>query len=223
MSRINNSTAGVKISYISTTNTFSVSAKDYGSSGAVDIKDSNGSNLATALFGTDYTINQAQDAKLEVSFDGGSSYQAITRMLQLFTLGRSHASSCSASGTGDTQENISFSVSTMQTVFYKEKIVGFCHRYNSVITLISNKLTKTQSTDEQYLPLTDGTKRNMSDDEIKKWETEAKKVLKNDNYLQNIITDHRSSMNTVVKGLDTTFSSSGSVQKHTTGEQRTRK
>ncbi|MFA0815056.1 MAG: flagellar filament capping protein FliD [Anaerofustis sp.] len=208
MSRINNSTAGVKISYISTTNTFSVSAKDYGSSGAVDIKDSNGSNLSTALFGTDYTINQAQDAKLEVSFDGGSSYQAITRSSNSFTLD-GVTLQLLGKADGDTQENISFSVSTDADSFYK-KISDFVTDYNSMITLITNKLTETQSTDEQYLPLTDEQKEDMSDDEITNWETEAKKgLLKNDSYLQNIITDLRSSMNTVVKGLDTTLSSIG--------------
>ena len=153
MSRINNSTAGVKISYITTTNSFTVSAKNYGSAGSVDITDSNGSNLATALFGTGYTVSEAQDSKIEVSFDGGSTYQWVTRSSNSFTL---DGVSIQLLGKADgaTQENISFSVSTDSDALY-DKISSFIEDYNSIITLISDKLTETQANDEQYLPLTD--------------------------------------------------------------------
>ena len=54
----------------------------------------------------------------------------------------------------------------------------------------------------------------MSDDEIKSWETEAKKgLLKNDQYLTSILTDFRTSMNTVVTGLNTTLSGIGIATK----------
>ena len=208
MSRINNSSAGVKISYITTTNSFAVSAKNYGSAGSVDITDSNGSNLATALFGTGYTVSEAQDAKIEVSFDGGSNYQWVTRSSNSFTL---DGVSIQLLGKADgaTQENISFSVSTDSDILYN-KISSFIEDYNSIITLISGKLTETQANDEQYLPLTEEQKKDMSDDEIKNWETEAKKgLLKNDQYLASILTDLRTSMNTVVTGLNTTLSGIG--------------
>lgn len=208
ISTINNSGAGVKISYISTTNAFTVSASDYGTGGAVDLADSGGSNLATALFGSGYTITQGQDAKIEISFDGGSNYQWVTRNSNSFTL---DGVSIQLLGKADgaEQENISFSVSTDADALYK-KLSDFISDYNDIINLITSKITEKQSTDETYLPLTDEQKKEMTDDEIKNWETEAKKgLLRNDKYLNDILTDMRSAMTSVVTGVDTTLSKIG--------------
>jgi flagellar hook-associated protein 2 len=107
------------------------------------------------------------------------------------------------------QENIRFSVSADAQAMY-QKLSDFVDDYNEIIDLITSKITEKQSTDEAYLPLTQEQKDEMTDDEIENWESEAKKgLLRNDRYLNNILSDMRSAMSSVVEGANTTLSKIG--------------
>ncbi len=222
--RINNSDANVNISYISTTDTFSVTAKESGTNGKTEFIDSGSSNLATALFGQadydsdsdgqinigsgNYAVSAGKDARLEVSFDGGSTFQWINRSTNSFGLdGVSIELLGKAEGTA--QENIKFTVANDIDSLYK-KVEEFITDYNSIIELLSSKITEKQSSDEAYLPLTDEQKKEMTDDQIEDWEKEAKKgLLRNDQYLNNILSGMRSALNNTVKGTDLTLAKIG--------------
>lgn len=81
-----------------------------------------------------------------------------------------------------------------------DKIDGFLKKYNAIVDKIQTRLTEKK--DLNYKPLTDTQKKEMKDDEIKAWEERAKKgVLKNDNNLQNLLSDLRSSFMTAVDGV----------------------
>lgn len=68
---------------------------------------------------------------------------------------------------------------------------SFITDYNNVIGKIQSKLTeKKQYT---YKPLTDDQKKDMKDTDIANWETKCKQgILKNDSYLENMLTNLRS-------------------------------
>lgn len=77
MSDINNSDAGVKVTYSSTTNQFAFTASNGGSGGRVEINNDNNNNLAAAIFGSvtydsntgDMTV-KTKDSTVTVNKDG---------------------------------------------------------------------------------------------------------------------------------------------------------
>lgn len=72
-------------------------------------------------------------------------------------------------------------------------IKSFIEDYNKLIDKV-NKLN-TEKRNYNYKPLTEEQKKEMSEDEIKKWETQAKKgILKGDSYLNNMMSELRTSM-----------------------------
>lgn len=72
-------------------------------------------------------------------------------------------------------------------------IKGFVDSYNDTINKLYSKVQETRN--RKYAPLTDAQKEEMSEDEIKKWEEKARSgLLRNDMYLQNTISNLRSSM-----------------------------
>ncbi|WP_460283960.1 flagellar filament capping protein FliD [Clostridium botulinum] len=89
-------------------------------------------------------------------------------------------------GAGD----ITFSVDKNNTDEIVKNLKNFLDDYNKIIEKIEGKLTeKKQFT---YKPLTDEQRKDMKDDDIKKWEEKAKQgILKNDDYLEQLMSDLR--------------------------------
>ena len=73
-----------------------------------------------------------------------------------------------------------------------EKINKFVEAYNVLMENINAKLHETRTYDKashsyKYMPLTDAQKEEMTDDQIKNWETQAKKgIMKNEYILQSL-------------------------------------
>jgi flagellar hook-associated protein 2 len=79
----------------------------------------------------------------------------------------------------------------------QKRIATFVSDYNTLIGNITAKLQEKKYSD--YLPLTAAQKADMSEDQIKQWETKSKSgLLKNDSYLTSIINQMRSAINTAV-------------------------
>lgn len=198
--------AGVTISYSSVTDTFSVKADKTGANGKVVIADSGTSNLASVLFGvsgTDYTVTDGTNFVASMSFDGGNTYVDVTRSSNSFTID-DVTLSFSAKADGDAEENISFTADDNVDDLY-DKLSGFIDDYNEIMDWLNTKINETlygrtssDDTDE-YLPLTDEQKEDMSDDEIEAWEEKAKTgLLRNDSSLYQITLNLRESMNDLV-------------------------
>ena len=84
-----------------------------------------------------------------------------------------------------------------------KKIKSFVEDYNKLVDKV-NKLN-TEKRNYSYKPLTEAEKKDMTDDQIAKWEAKAKQgILKGDNYLNNMLSDLRTSM--FGKSGDTLFS-----------------
>ena len=206
ITRINgNSDIGVKISYSSVTDTLSVKSTVMGTSGNITIADSNGSNLATALFGTqgtDYNIEQGTDFEAQMSFDGGKTFTDVVRTSNAFTV--DDVTLTFTEGAQNVTEPITFTSEADTDAMYN-KIKEFVDGYNEILGWMNTKVkeskygrTSVEDT-EEYLPLTDEQKEEMSEKEIEQWEEKAKTgLLKSDNNLYQISINMRRAMNDLI-------------------------
>lgn len=102
------------------------------------------------------------------------------------------------SGTVNQYTSISLSGSTDVTAL-KDKIVSFINDYNTLLSSINTKLYEKR--DKNYLPLTDEQKKEMTDDQIEKWETKAQAgLLRKDSDLERITNTMKNSMSSVISG-----------------------
>lgn len=80
----------------------------------------------------------------------------------------------------------------------KDKIVSFINDYNSLLESINTKLYETRN--KSYTPLTDDQKKEMSDDEIKKWEDKAQTgLLRKDSDLEQYANQMKEVMSTFLE------------------------
>lgn len=208
--------AGVTISYSQTQNSFRVVADDSGSQGKVVIKDAlndrtSKGNLAEVLFGisgTNYTATDGADLKMSICLNGNPTPTAITRSSNNFTIDGvslqiNSTFNVKADGTiDDPTKKATFSATNETDDLYK-KVVDFVNEYNKIIddanTQTSQTVERNSKHKVKYEPLTDDQKKTMTDDEIKKWETNAKKgLLQNDNALNSILSDMNTAMTSAV-------------------------
>jgi len=200
INKINNDVdAGVRITHSSTTDTFTVVSDDTGAHTKVKIEDVDGSNLASVLFGTagtDYTVTDGTDAKLEVTMNGSTS--VIERSTNTFTFDGINIELSNASLNA---ENVKFNVSN-NTDSIVENMAKFINDYNEIVTYLDNKIMETPN--KGYAPLTDAQKKEMSESQIKAWEEKAKAgMLYSDRTMYSALYDLRNAMTDAVKGAGT--------------------
>lgn len=83
-----------------------------------------------------------------------------------------------------------------------EKVEEFVEKYNEILATLYEKSSEKRPTSNgnYYLPLTDEQKKAMSDDEIEKWEEQAKKgLLYGDSILKGAVDSFRSAISRVVE------------------------
>ena len=183
--KINNSKAGVKVSYQSISDQFVITSTENGAAGEItfDAAKDGKSNLAALMFGTptegtNYT--KGQDAILSVSYPGSNQEIEITRSSNSFdldginvTLKGTFGYDASGAKISDT-EAVTFtgsvdSENTTKTV--KEMIEAF----NDILKLVNTEVSTKPN--RKYAPLTDEQKEELSDKTIEKWEEKAKAGL----------------------------------------------
>jgi flagellar hook-associated protein 2 len=87
-----------------------------------------------------------------------------------------------------------------------ETVKNFINLYNDTIDAINKKLTEERYRD--YLPLTDEQKKELTEDEIKKWEEKARSgLLRSDQLVMSIRDKMRQILYTPVEGLPAEFDS----------------
>lgn len=215
INKINNDAdANVTVSYSSTLDRFSITAKSGGSGSQVNIQDVSG-NLANVLFsskdaeGNYATIKgtEGQDAVLNVIFDGDDAANAteITRSSNSFTMdGVNFELLKETTGPGsdiNAGNPITFTPKT-QTDDMVKKIKTFVDDYNAILATVNDLVSEKKPTDAKYLPLTDAQKSEMKDTQITDWEKKAKQgLLFNDSLLSSFAQDWRHGMTDVVSSM----------------------
>ena len=184
--QVNASDAGVKMSYNSLSDSFTLESTQTGE--GFDINVSGG--FASKFFGEENTtLSQGQNAI--VNIDGvtvermtnnisvnGISFQARAVTGDYFDEGGNLLTGAdgklaAANGTEDKAATLTATKNTDEIV---KNIKGFVEEYNKLIEDL-NKLTHESKTYKDYAPLTDAQKEEMSESEIKKWEEKSKTGL----------------------------------------------
>ncbi|WP_052447321.1 flagellar filament capping protein FliD [Clostridium polynesiense] len=89
-----------------------------------------------------------------------------------------------------------------------EKFKGFIEKYNSLVEKINTKINEKK--EYKYRPLTEEQKKDMKEDEIKKWEEKAKTgLLKRDNNLSKLLSDLREAVYNTVEGAGVSITDLG--------------
>lgn len=180
MSKINNSQAGVTLSYSELTDTFVMTSKETGFGSEVKLEDMDGGNFLAALgltgdSATAPTVEEGQNAVFVV--DGTTTVERSTN-----TNINVNGVFISLSEVTDEAVDIEMKEDTSSM---KDLITNFVNDYNEMIELLNK--TRTEERVKGYDPLTEAQKEEMSDKQIEKWEEKAKAgVLRNDSTLNAI-------------------------------------
>ncbi len=211
ISKLNNDKeAGVNISYLNTTNKFSIAADEYGSTEKLSIADSGeGGNLAQMLFGkiADSSLSDeekgivaGQDLKMTIRYDGEDADTVIERNSNSVNL---DGVKFNVEGTFDeTSEAVTFK-SDVNTDDVVKVIKDMADDYNKILDKINEHVTTKKATKNgsTYEPLTDAQKKEMSKDEIEAWEKKAKEgLLFGDSTLSQLASKLRFAFSSIVAG-----------------------
>lgn len=187
---VNSSDAGVKMSYSSLTNSFSIEAEEQGSAGNIMIE---GNDFTNAIGLTDESgdmVNFSLGTNAVINVNGKEIYLNENS----YTVDGTTISFDESIEVGETY-TIELSKSSDNV---KDMIKSFVEDYNQLIDDVYEYIgtrPKTDSKGNGYDPLTDAEKEEMSEDEIKKWEDMAKVgALYNDSTVSNIMSKLRTMM-----------------------------
>lgn len=188
MSAVNSSNAGVTMSYLSSTDKFSIVSTAGGAAGRIEI----GGDDAKMLFGENesgYTVSQGTDAVIAVKYAGSDKEVELTRGSNSFTLDGLNISvsgtfGYKADGTLDTSAAVSFA-SKKDTDKITSAVSDMVKDFNAIVDLVNTQLTTKPNRD--YPPLTSDQKKDMTESQIKAWEDKAKGgLLFNDSDLRSL-------------------------------------
>lgn len=181
--QINESEAGVTLSYNALNDSFMFTSKESGLISKVDI-----SGTGLEVFGM--TAGNAQGTDASITIDG-TTYSSRTNTFTLDGLTYEITGNMTLS-----DEPVTFAV-TQNTDSVVDRVKEFVSEYNKLIESLNSMLST--RTNRKYYPLTDEQKGAMSDKDVEKWEYEAKiGYLYNDAHLNKLITTIRDSVSAQV-------------------------
>ncbi|MGB9780541.1 flagellar filament capping protein FliD [Caldanaerobacter sp.] len=202
ISKINNSTAGVTVTYDASLGRVFFISKTTGQSAKIDFtgSDAGGYDVLTNNFKitgltldsttntvTDGSIASGEDAEFTINNDPTKIYKS-TNSFTLLGL------NITLTGTGTTNLTVSTDVDKIYNT-----IKNFVDTYNDVITQMHTKLTEKRYYD--YPPLTDEQKQAMKENDIKLWEEKARSGdLANDETLMRAYYSLRQAISSTVSG-----------------------
>lgn len=198
MDKINDSDAGVTMSYSSLSGKMELKSNETGEINKITFDDTDNflvNSLKIDVTGvSDYTA--ATDAVF--SIDG----VVTSRSNNDFTI---DGANYSLKETSTTAIDIKLSPDTDGLV---EKITNFVDKYNEIIEVVNTKLDEKKYYD--YKPLNADEKEAMSDDDIELWEEKAKSgILGSSNELERIANELRTLIYEPIEGLDITLKDIG--------------
>jgi len=194
MSKISNdSDAGVIMQYDEISDTIKFTAKQLGAGSTIKLEEE-GSNFISSL-----NLSETAGKDAMVTIDGTHT---ILRSSNTFTI---NGITYNILKKSETEQTITLKQDT-EGIF--ESIKKFVEKYNEVIKVINDKLA--EKYDRNYLPLTDAQKKELKEDDIKRWEEKAKTgLLRNDRLLQDIVYNMRRALSDSVQGVSINLSSIG--------------
>lgn len=203
--KINEADLGVTASYDSDLNRFFLTTTTTGNAANISIASDTAGFISN--LGTDdntsilkLSINQGagvsyngQDASVDVGDAVGLESAGNTITVNGLTLNLKNTGNSTITVTRDTDAVVA-------------SIKEFVDAYNETLSTLNSKMQEER--DRDYAPLTDAQKKEMSETEIKNWEAKAHSgLLRNDTQLQDLVSNFRSSVTGIVKGVGGQFDS----------------
>ncbi len=195
--RINNDEEiNVKISYDEVTDKVTIQSKLTGAGNNLEIKDT-GSNFFAALkMGP---VNEGKDARVTID---GQTLIRNTNTISVnginYTIHKAHSD--------ETEEETISITQDVDTVV--ENIKTFIEEYNKLVDTINGKTN--EKYDRNYMPLTDAQKKEMKEEDLKRWEEKAKTgLLRNDSLLERLTLTMRQALYENVEGVSITLKDIG--------------
>lgn len=199
MKKINASSAGVKMTYSSLDNAFTVTSNKYGLASEVNIEDTSGGDLMSKLgiVGGDFTAGE----NLEV-YVNGKLYQSDTNSIEVD--GSTFTISNKAQEPAPGEEPVEYTVSIgKDTSSIKDLIKDFVKDYNQLIEDVYKYLDEKPEKDYYFLADADKEDLDLTEKQEEKWEEKAKKgLLYHDSITSTIMTGLRTALMGSVEGLD---------------------
>ncbi len=197
MSAVNsNKDAKAKLTYSQITDSFVFTSTETGRDASIKLEGPEGAfGGADSFFGVAESEARGVDATIVI--DG----ETITQSSNTFTLDGIQITLKEAFDAADNRDNLGPANFTVDQDIDSvvEKMKAFVVDYNKLVSSLYSMTSET--IDYNYSPLTDAQKENMSEKEIEKWETEAKKgILRNDSTIRSLLSDMRLDLFTVVEG-----------------------
>ena len=178
MNQINNSKAGVELTYSEVTDTFTMTSKATGSGSEIKLSDTTGNFLAA--------LGLTSDSAEEPTVTAGTSAIFYVDGVKVERDSNTNISVNGMFLTLNKVTNEAVDITTeSDTSSVKDLVTNFVNDYNEMIEMINK--ARTEETNRDYAPLTDAQKEAMTDKQIEKWEEKAKAgILRNDSTLNSI-------------------------------------
>lgn len=199
MSTINgNKDAKARLTYSQITDSFVFTSSETGREASVSVENANGTNAfggADSFFGAAKSEAKGTDATIVI--DG----ETITQSSNTFTLDGMQFTLKVAFDSENNSENLGPANFSIEQDVGKvvDKVKAFVKDYNT-LTQALYAMTA-EEIDHDYSPLTQAQREDMSEEEIKKWELEAKKgILRNDNTIKDLLSSLRMNIFDAVEG-----------------------
>ncbi|MCR5481711.1 MAG: flagellar filament capping protein FliD [Clostridia bacterium] len=178
METVNNSKAGVTLSYSTISDKFTLTSNTTGAGESITISQSTG-NLLDVL-----GLNTASETNAPVRTAGKNAILTVDGQQIIRASNDISVNGVNISLNEVTSEEVKITMKEDASDL-SEMIHSFVEDYNNVLSLMK-EYTSAKS-DSDYQPLTDEQKEEMSESEIEKWEEKAKSgILNNDSILNNI-------------------------------------
>ena len=192
MTEVNESRAGVTITYNSLNDKFSITGQETGSSSSITASDTTANGVLKKMFGvSSIDPKQYEEAK-------GKDAIAIIDGEKVEYSGND----LTYNGINLTLKNVTNGPVNIETTNDNDKvldnIVSFVEDYNALIKDLNDR-THEKAEYKQYMPLTDAQKDEMTESEIKKWEEKTNKgLLSGDNDISSFLNEMRTVLYTKV-------------------------
>ena len=231
-----NEKAGVKVSYSTTSNQFVFTSKHGGAGGQIAINNDNSDNLAAKLFGTvtykdgdvtevrgttvsgysgtEFSVIQGQDAKMEAYINGVKT--TLTSGTNTFNIDGFTVTANGVFEAANENERVTFDAKVDADKIV-DAVKSFVEDYNKVLAEINEQYTTQPDHDNDYKPLTDDQKADMTEKQIEEYEAKAKQgLLFGDSDLGNLSNSLRfvfsnSNLDKIGVSVSTSYSDKGKI------------
>lgn len=231
-----NEKAGVKVSYSTTSNQFVFTSTHGGSGGQIEIGD-DGANLAAKLFGAveydgqgniakvrgqevanyqgkEFSVIQGQDAQMEAYINGVKT--TLTSGTNTFDIDGFKVTANGTFEATNESERVTFD-KKVDADKIVDAVKSFVEDYNKVLAEINEQYSTQPDHKNEYKPLTDDQKADMTEKQIEEYETKAKQgLLFGDNDLGNLSNALRfvfsnSDLDAIGVSVSTSYSDKGKI------------